>query len=631
VKGAIGMRRYLTLLGIALGTATVTVWAAPLGQSVLAAEPLIDQLLSRSLLSEQTRLWLSIPYWLAGGGLAVGALAAIIWLDVHRQQRRWQRVNFARQQAQAFQAQPGVKNVLDILDYEEFRTFYAQHPKTGETLCFEAHDDRLKRALRSHAQMVKTRRGLDDIERLAQTADNIDEQTLAIVRQYDDEEFVIELILRGWFDNFLVGLENFEDLISSGLVTAEELKPFIIYWIQIIGDRRYRRTGGSGFYDQLFDYIYWSGYGGVQALFERYGFKLLPPPYSTQDFTDMEQEAKYDTFRALDLAKAAQLVYEDREYVSDIVRLWLSDDIDNRWEKMSDREYVVCVIKRWLREGETWSERDILKNFKYLDMRITDTQAFLFRDGNNIVLVFRGSQQLADWKTNFKIRLRPFSILADKTAIAPKGRVHRGFLAAWQSIEKQVVYYLKKWQTPDTRLWITGHSLGGALAAMAAISLDAQGFTISGLYTFGQPRIADWQLVKYMNDRLKDRIFRYANNNDVVPLIPPQITPWMPTRVYGHMGQFRYFNRRGNMRQRSWFSQQWLDRLLGLLDSLVMAGTPDAIDDHKMEFYIANLQKALVKEAEQAKLEREQQIIEGEFTGEEADWPMRRRLRRWRK
>jgi hypothetical protein len=626
------IRQVLTLVGISWCVATSVAWAEDLKQPDTAPEQVVSQAFRRPIFTDpmpgrmrlnRTGLFLGIPYWLVGVSLAAGTFIALTWLHLYQQQRRWQRVNLARREVKAFQENPAVKNVLDILDYEEFRTFCVHHPETGKRLCFEANDYRLQRALRSHDQMEKTRRGLDEINRLAAETSSIDANTLAIVQKYEQEEFAIELALRSWFDTFLDGLEYFEDLITSKLVTAEEIKPFIIYWIKLIGDRRYRRKGGSGFYDQLFDYIYWSGYGGVQSLFERFGFKILPPPYSTHDFTTMEQESKYDTFRALDLAKAAQLVYEDREYVSDIVRLWLSEDIDNLWKKMSDREYVVSVIKNWLREGEEKGERDILDNFKYLNMLITDTQAFLFRDGNNVILVFRGSQQLEDWKTNLKIRLQQFTILADQTAMPPAGRVHRGFLAAWQSIEKQVVYYLKKWWTPDTKLWITGHSLGGALAAMATISLDTQGFTISGLYTFGQPRIADWKMVNYVNGKLKDRIFRYANNNDVVPLIPPQIIPWIPTRVYGHMGQFRYFNHGGTLRRHSWMSQRWPDRLLGLLQSLLTAGTFDAIDDHKMEFYIANLQKALDREYELAKIEHEKQIINGEI--EDFDY---RRLRR---
>ncbi|MFQ4137613.1 lipase family protein [Nodosilinea sp. PGN35] len=589
------------------------------GATVGRAEVLMAQSmplrLLRSPLRTVTRL--SPALLLASLSLAGGAFIALTWLHMYQQQRRWQRVELARQEVKAFRERPAVKHVLDILDYEEYRTFYINHPADGRLIGFEANDYRLRRALRSHDQMVKMRSGLDEIKRLASQSNAIAPKTLELVEQYDTQEFIIEVTLRDWFDSFLGGLEYFEIMIESGLVMAEEIKPFIIHWIRLIGDRRYRRKGGSGFYDKLSHYIHWAGYGRVQKLFERFGFKILPPPYSTHDFTGIEtleaEGAKYDTYRALCLAKAAHLVYEDRDYVTDISRLWLSDDIDNRWKQLPPRKYVIEVIKSWLQEGEKTSIRDIRDSFVYLDMRLTDTQAFLFRKGDNLILVFKGTQQLSDWKTNLKIRLKAFTILADQEAVPPTGRVHRGFLDAWQSVEKQVVYYLKKWRTPQTKLWVTGHSLGGALAAVATISLETQGFEVSGLYTFGQPRVADWKLVNYMNARMGNRIVRYVNNNDIVPIIPPQIIPWVPTRVYGHMGQFRYFNDAGSLRRQSFLFQRFPDRLFGLIRAIVTSGTPDAVDDHKMEFYVANLQKALDREEEEAKLEIEQGLISGDF------------------
>jgi hypothetical protein len=96
-------------------------------------------------------------------------------------------------------------------------------------------------------------------------------------------------------------------------------------------------------------------------------------------------------------------------------------------------------------------------------------------------------------------------------------------------------------------------------------------------------------------------------------MIPPQIIPWVPTRVYGHMGQFRYFNNSGSLRRQSFMTQRFPDRLFGIIYAIVTSGTPDAVDDHKMEFYVANLQKALDREEEEAKLEIEQGMISGDF------------------
>jgi hypothetical protein len=148
-----------------------------------------------------------------------------------------------------------------------------------------------------------------------------------------------------------------------------------------------------------------------------------------------------------------------------------------------------------------------------------------------------------------------------------------------------VIYQLEKWWTPETQFWVTGHSLGGALAALAATSLEYQGFKVAGLYTFGQPRVGDWAFTRQVNAHMGDRMFRYVNNNDIVPLIPPQMNPLNIGRLYGHMGQFRYFDWRGKLHDTSYLSQRWFDRLVGFVVSVRQPGA-DAIADHMMEYYV---------------------------------------------
>lgn len=548
--------------------------------------------------------------WLAAFALLMGAIAAVAGIDRYLKDKRWERRELARTMYEDFARKKAIRNVADILDFEEYRTFEVRLPGDDRRVQFEATDERLQRALRSHDQMVKTRKGLNLLTRMSQQPGRMDENMLRVLQRYRDEEFIIELTLRDWFDQFLHAFEDCEHAIQAGLVTAEDFEPFIIYWVRIIGDRSYRRQGGSGFYDQLFHYIYWAGYQGVQSLFERYGYKILPPPYSTHDFTHIERDnGVMNAFRALCMAKAAHLVYEDQTYVEDIVRLWLKSESEDHWMKQNPADYVVDVMKGWLREGDTTAAGLELKtNYRYLFSRVTDTQAFIFRKQQHIVLVFRGSQQAADWGTNFKFRMKQFAITGTAQASAiPTGEVHRGFQDAWQSVEKRVVYQLDKWWTPDTQLWITGHSLGGALAALAATSLEYQGFTIAGLYTFGQPRVGDWAFTRQVNERLGDRMFRYVNNNDIVPLIPPQVNPLNPGRLYGHMGQFRYFGWRGKLHETSYLSQRWLDRLLGFLASVRQPGA-DVVADHMMEFYVRYLQRELEARKDYRKAQREDDL-----------------------
>lgn len=585
----VGLVLPLVVRGAASATSTT------IGQSPVP-EP---EVLLRSQLGAQ---------WIATFALLMGAIAAVAGIDQYLRQKKWGRRELARSVVEEFSRRKAIRNVADILDFEEYRLFEAR--LSGDRLVrFEATDARLKRALRSHDQMVKTRVGLDMLTQMSHQPGKMDENTSRVLQKYRDEEFEIEVIIRDWFDQFLGALEACENAILSGIVTAEDLKPFIIYWIQVIGDRTKRRKGGSAFYDQLFHYIEWAGYDGVRNLFERYGYKILAPPYTTHDFLNIERDNRVlNAFRALCMAKAAHLVYEDKTYVEDIVRLWLSEGSNLAWMKQSPADYTIDVIKSWLREGESKKNRDLKEYFKYLVNRTTDTQAFLFRKDQHIVLVFRGSQQAADWGTNFKFRMKQFGIIdAKQEAAIPTGEVHRGFHDAWQSVEKRVIYQLKTWWTADSQLWITGHSLGGALAALASTSLEYQGFSVAGLYTFGQPRVGDWAFTRQVNDHMGDRMFRYVNNNDIVPLIPPQFNPLNPGRLYGHMGQFRYFDFLGNLHERSYFSQRWLDRLLGFIVSVRQPGA-DIIADHMMEFYVRYLQKELDKQKDLRKAKHEDDL-----------------------
>ena len=562
------------------------------------------------------------PQWIAAIGVLIGAIAFAFTSEREQTNQQRQRRELARKLVTEFTQKQSVKNVIEILDFEEYRKFGFRHPETGKALFFVAHDARLKRALRSHDQMVKTRQGLTTLLATKIPPTAADDSTAPIdfskqaISRYENEEFAIEITLRDWFDDFLLGLEHFEATLENKLIQFKDIKPYIRYWIDLIGDRKKRRIGGSSFYDQLSHYIYWSGYSGVQNLFARFGYKILPPPYSSHDFLHFGQSVgKYDAERALCLAKAAHLVYEDEAYVRSVVSNWLHGKSFDDWMTISDVSYVKSVVKAWLQEGTQQPQLPIDQDFRYINNIKSDTQGFMFRQGQLIALVFRGSQQLQDWRTNFSLRHTPFRLNATQIPEPPAGEVHVGFQSAWESVERQVVTTLQGWYTEAAargerpQLWITGHSLGGALAALAAVSLQSQRFHVSGLYTFGQPRVGDWTFVNAVNRLLGDRTYRFVNNNDVVPLIPPQVSIINPTRRYGHFGQFRYFDSSGKLYLKSATFGFWPDRLLGFIKGISQAGF-EAVFDHRMEFYVANLRTARQLEINLQKMEAEQAALE---------------------
>ena len=73
-------------------------------------------------------------------------------------------------------------------------------------------------------------------------------------------------------------------------------------------------------------------------------------------------------------------------------------------------------------------------------------------------------------------------------------------------------------KTDRQRVWLAGHSLGGALATLAAAHLDAQ--MISGVVTFGCPRVGDAPFVACLPE---PKMVRYVHRDDWVATVPPEI------------------------------------------------------------------------------------------------------------
>ena len=146
----------------------------------------------------------------------------------------------------------------------------------------------------------------------------------------------------------------------------------------------------------------------------------------------------------------------------------------------------------------------------------TDTQGFVAvrRAGDEMdmaVVCFRGTENLRDWETNLRHSLTPRHF-PQQTTNEPPGRVHQGFLDAFVSVRDQIDRYLQC--ASGVPIFITGHSLGGALATLAAAQLS--GWDLAACYTFGAPRVGD----KRFASNLRTPVYRVVNPLDTVPLVP---------------------------------------------------------------------------------------------------------------
>ncbi len=150
-----------------------------------------------------------------------------------------------------------------------------------------------------------------------------------------------------------------------------------------------------------------------------------------------------------------------------------------------------------------------------------DTQAYLAVGKEFAVLAFRGTSDRNDWITNLRARLTPLK--AAPAAV----RVHAGFLSAFECCRSEIVAAVDA-LPPNLGLYITGHSLGGALAQIASAVLERD--TLAACYTFGSPRVG----AREFDRQVKCPHYRLINRWDVVPGVPP---PWL--RGYRHTGDPR--------------------------------------------------------------------------------------------
>jgi len=113
--------------------------------------------------------------------------------------------------------------------------------------------------------------------------------------------------------------------------------------------------------------------------------------------------------------------------------------------------------------------------------------------------------------------------------------VHAGFYEylnrIWDTVENHINYGDRE----TKMLYICGHSLGGAMAALAASRLQDR---VEACYTYGQPRVGGRVWAK----KCTFTHYRYVNNNDIVPRVPLWIMG------FRHRGTLRYINYYGNIR-----------------------------------------------------------------------------------
>ena len=198
---------------------------------------------------------------------------------------------------------------------------------------------------------------------------------------------------------------------------------------------------------------------------------------------------------------------------------------------------------------------------------IENAQAYLLKGSDDThVLSFRGTEvtQKSDILADLK---------AGKNIEACGGKVHVGFKGeinkVWPAIEKAIANI-------DT-LYLTGHSLGAAMATIAASRMQSK---VTALVTFGSPRVGNQEFVSSLNVTH----YRVQNNCDDVTKVPFRLSG------FRHHGTHMYMNFYGEFRDLTpW--QRIKDMVRSRLKARAKGQKFIGVFDHLMANYIAKLEK----------------------------------------
>ncbi|WP_353285313.1 lipase family protein [Wolbachia endosymbiont (group A) of Beris morrisii] len=158
---------------------------------------------------------------------------------------------------------------------------------------------------------------------------------------------------------------------------------------------------------------------------------------------------------------------------------------------------------------------------------------YVFMKDKEITIAYRGSRNVFDYMKDFEI------ILTSSDGLLPEGgKIHSGFYSlfkdSWDSVYEILRGYANDQQLEikDFKINLTGHSMGGAIANIAALCLSVrEGAEDLHVATFASPRVFDPSAAKVYEERLGKKTIRVVNQSDPIPSL------LLGSMGYKHVGE----------------------------------------------------------------------------------------------
>ena len=191
-------------------------------------------------------------------------------------------------------------------------------------------------------------------------------------------------------------------------------------------------------------------------------------------------------------------------------------------------------------------DRSMFKKYKKYSVENVEFEIGEYKN-STLVISFKGSSGSEDWKDNFKFNRK--SVKLNKLEVPYKGtdsniKVHNGFIGQYRLIKSMLNGIVKQQKfCKICNVIITGHSLGAALATIAAIDIKYMFPNVPVVCVlFGSPRVGNRAFAKSFNKYVKT-CYNIINEEDAITKLPPWTFGYKRVKTVlniGHVPWWKY-------------------------------------------------------------------------------------------